>query len=484
QGSIDSAKYYLDIYRKNLKNSNYTGHLDVDKYADVFQLLADISLREHDFNEALRLSKKSLRLQSHEWTRREVGKNYADRIRALNSITTVYIRTKNYRKAKKVNDRATYMLEKYAVGNELLKVDSYLNKSFLAYYNNDVANSKVLLSRSMKLQVGFVKSTMTFLSEYEKENIYQQFKANSDRILSQVYTMHSDGYVGSNDPFLEDILNYVINTKAIILSETNKIIEGASGSGQDSLSELLSNWRQLKQQWNYLASASKRNGQKRYEKADEKRGEINQRIIQIEKELSTKLKTKPTVSWKTVRDHLVAGEVAIEMIKVNRGDSSVFMIMKVGPESKLPEINFLGQNVSLERYVKSYFNAIKYDFEDTLMYPVIWKPLKLESDIKKIYLSPSGIFHLVNFNTIKRSDGSFLTDKHTIVNITNIANLARDKPTEPNFSSALLVGISDFHSHGYLDQYNVADLPGVEREIMQIDSLLKGEGINTISILN
>lgn len=475
-GSLDSAKYYLNIYKDNLRNSNYTSHLDVDRYADVFQILADISLDENNLKKALQLSKKSFRLQRHVWTKKEAGKNYADNIKALNTITSIHIKMKEYTKAQKTNKRALEMLDKYIEGNQLLRIDTYLNQAFLEYRDQHVLATKKIITNVMSLQIEFVRKTMTYLSEYEKENIYPQFKINSDRILSQVYSLFDNEDIKKNDPLLIDVLNYIINTKAIILSETNKVINDTS----DSLQFQLSNWKQLKHQWYYLTSVSKKRNR-------QKINEIHKEIVQIEKKLSNKLEPRQDVDWKSIQKKLGDDEIALEMIQIATSDTTdSFMVFKVTNDSGFPEVKQLKGDMSLDKYLRYYTNAIKHNIEDTITYKFAWQPIEISSKFKKIYISPSGIFHSMNFNTLKTPKGDFLVDRHKIVNVTNIARLINIDSEKQKFESAILMGISNFKKWRALgsSMYNFPDLPGVETEIYQIDSLLKKKKIITTSVLN
>lgn len=478
-GLTDSAKYYLNTYKDNLKNSNYTGHLDVDKYADVFQVLADISIDENNFEGALRLSKKSLRLQSHIWTKKEAGKNYADRIRALNSMTYIYSKIGKYGKAKKTSEKVEGMLEGVR-GNKLLRVDAYLNRSLLEYKEGNITISKELLIGAMQFQIEFVRNTMIYLSEYEKENIYTQFKTNSNRILSLVYSMSNSKHIQGDDLLLIETLNYIINTKAIILSETNKIRINAASSSVDSISMSLRRWKQLKQQWHYLTSVAKK-------RSRDKVIEIHKEIVTVEKELSKKFDTKPIINWESIQTEMGENEMAIEMAKISITDTTdSFMIFKVTSDAKTPQIIHLSSDMSVKRSIEYYANAIKYDVEDTLTYTNVWRPLQIPKRIEKVYLSASGDFHLINFNTLKTPEGEFLINRHNIVNVTNIASLTKVDLIAKKLESAVLMGVSDFsewRGSKYYTDY-LSDLPGVESEIYQIDSLLRRNGIVTSVGLN
>ena len=74
-----------------------------------------------------------------------------------------------------------------------------------------------------------------------------------------------------------------------------------------------------------------------------------------------------------------------------------------------------------KKYYSQYKNNIKNKLDDKSSYDHFWKPIaeKLR-DIKKIYFSPDGIYHLVNLATLKNpATGKFLLDEIEILYTTS-----------------------------------------------------------------
>lgn len=475
---IDSAKHYLNTYTKNLRNSNYTGHLDVDKYADAYQTLAEIALNEGDLVTARKFANKSSRLQRHEWTRKEIGKNYPDRVTALNTLTTINLQAGKQKRAKKTDRRATYLVEKHLQGQDLLQARVYLNKALLAFENAEIENVKIHLKKVMDLKVHFVKTTYAYLSEYEKENSYPEFKQNNDEVLSLAFQVLSQSNLSTQDPFGTDVLNFIINTKAVILSESNKLISQID-TATSSLAEQLITWKDLKKQWYYLSSASKK-------KSKEKASEVQLQIVELEKSLSSQLGIEPATDWKSIASNLKTTDVAIELINIpNTGSTISFLAFKIRKDLNTPEVVVLNSPMPSEKFISYYKNTIKYDQEDTLTHSLFWEPLKINPAIKKIYLSPSSVLHQMNFNAVENPDGTFLSDHYSIINISNASNLVRvGNPTSP-FSSAALIGISDFSLQPQqVNAIELVELPGVLDEVQKIDSILIADNIRSTRLLN
>ncbi|MEM9681594.1 MAG: CHAT domain-containing protein [Bacteroidota bacterium] len=179
--------------------------------------------------------------------------------------------------------------------------------------------------------------------------------------------------------------------------------------------------------------------------------------------------------------------MAVEMVQVPRSDAtSAFMIFKIMNNSRIPEVTKLELEKGADKHIEYYFNAIKFGLPDTLSYSLIWKPMNISNDIKKVFLSSSGILHLMNFNLLRTSQGSYLADNQSIVNITNTGNIVNALKQKSAFQSAVLVGVSDFEAwrNDNSNFNSVQNLPGVAKEVYQLDSLLKNEGVATTSILN
>lgn len=478
QEQTDSAKHYLSTYTKNLRNSNYTGHLDVDKYADAYQSMAEIALDEGDLKTARKYANKSSRLQRHEWTRKEVGKNFPDRVIALNTLTSIYLQGGKYKMAEKMDRKATYLLEKHLQGQDLLQTRVYLNKALLAYQNNEIEEVKAHLQKVMQLKVRFVKTTYAYLSEYEKENSYTDFKKSNDEVLKLAFRILNQPDQREVGSFAADVFNFIINTKAVILSESNKLISNA-GDSTGLLSEQLITWKDLKRQWYYLNAVSKK-------RSKEKASEVQLQIVELEKSLSSQLGIEPANDWKSIAKKLNANEMAIEFARVDFADSSAtFLAFKIKKNSKAPEVVVLNSPISEEKFISYYNNAIKYDQEDTVTYSLFWNPLNIGADIKKVYLSPSGAFHKVNFNTLKNPNQTFLSDDYSLINISNTGNLAGVEESATVFSSAAVIGISDFSAYSANPEaVSLENLPGVLFEVQQVDSILNSSQIKTLTLLN
>lgn len=457
QNKLDSASFYLNSYAKNLRNSNYTNYLDIDKYADVYQILADVSLKQNELKEATKFARKSLRLQRHIWTKRQVGKNYPDQIRALNTLTKISFELNEYKRAERFNKIAIRIFENHGEKQEFLQAKIYLNRSKIEYeLGNDTATID-LLQRVMKLQLKYVNTTFVFLSEYEKENVYDDFNSTNKQI-TQLAAKILIRQNTREHSFTKDVMNFVINSKALILNESNKLIANASNK-ESLLNQRLIKWKELKNQWLFLSTSSKRSNRKRSE-------EILEEVVQFEKSLINDLNVSDQVDWESIASELIKDELAIEMVDINLSDSlTSFLILSVSNQFSFPEWKVCHLPLSRDKYINYYKNAMKYGIQDTLTH----KLLSFPESTSKVFISPASVLHQINFNAIQNPLNQFLVDNYEIVNLSNTRTLAKRVKSEPKLEKAVLIGLSDFSS---IEEATYSDLPGVKVEINEIQTLM------------
>ena len=200
--------------------------------------------------------------------------------------------------------------------------------------------------------------------------------------------------------------------------------------------------------------------------------------------------------WEQVRDELKEGEVAIEMVRFNwcdqamYSDSSLYAAYIVRPESHHPEVIYLKESpAKLEgKYYKYYKNLIENRIKDKKSYNRYWGDLKdALKGVKKVYISPDGIYHTVNLPTLynEQSD-KYLLDEIEIQVLTSTADLLLTSK-ESDLKDAIFIGrpaynVKNFktntsdnlHEGGtraalseFLDD-GISDLPGTQEEVLEL----------------
>ncbi len=347
------------------------------------------------------------------------------------------------------------------------------------------------------------------MSEYEKEQFYNTLKSDFNLFNAYALQLKADQAA----PMYEAMLNNTINTKALLLNESNKIKNGILKGGDQELIAKLHQWEQAKAQLSafYFDKDA-------IQKIDslEKEVEALEKDINGQSHLFTS-KENPR-DWKQVRSALQKGEAAIEIIRVNRAqtgnrklygknsglsDSVNYLALIIKPDSETPDHVLLTEGNLMEgRYLSYYRNAIFARDQDLSSYDIYWRKLKQHlTAVSRVYLSPDGVYNQLNLNTLKNpASEKFLLDEMELIYVTNTADLLRREERAVLDADAVLVGrpAYDFSNPvaesasvvPYGTRYVMSeelttfkeqefmDLPGTEEEIDQIASTLRARDIN------
>jgi len=197
------------------------------------------------------------------------------------------------------------------------------------------------------------------------------------------------------------------------------------------------------------------------------------------------------VTWQDIQRKLKPGEAAVELIRFF--DGLIYAALIVTPQTKQhPEIALIKSTKTrhLEKEFRSYHkNSIRLSFTDTLSYNQFWKPVydtlkKYSGKVKKVYLSPDGVFNEINLNTLQNPvSKKYVLDETEIHLITNTRELLNS--SERKFKgkgSAVLIGRPDYGEASVTDESNrvsFTDLKGTETEVREIASLLTSRSWKT-----
>jgi CHAT domain-containing protein/tetratricopeptide (TPR) repeat protein len=487
QNQFDSARHYLSSYQKQIRNSNYTGFLDIDKYADTYQILSEIGLKLGNWTTAKRFAKKSARLQRHPWTKKQSGKNYLNRVRALNTLSVTFRLNGQITKAGRYNKKALSIYGKKYDDEHNILIPVYINKAHLAVLGGNIDTARTYLKKSIVLQMKFVRNNFSHLTEYEKENYSARLRENFNEISGFVVRLLLENKIDARDALWTEILNYTLNTKSLILSESNRLIEDLRMSEDTETNKLFSMWRNLKNEFAWLSGNFKK-------RSKEQAGAVLKELVEIEKILlQNDSSAVGGYSWTSVRSSLKTGEAAIEFTRIGKGtlsrDSSIFYVaFIIKSDSDRPEVVIYKEREQLEqRYIRYYFNSIAHRLEDTISYNVYWHPLvKSLEGVRTVYFSADGVFHLINPETLRDvRNNQFLMDDISIINVTSTRELVNSEKRSLSISSAALFGSPDFSNYTQDELQrigfhgNVSPLPGTREEVVEINALLSKRNVSS-----
>ena len=302
--------------------------------------------------------------------------------------------------------------------------------------------------------------------------------------------------------------NNLLFTKSISLQGTKKRKEAFLKSNDPAVISLYENWLDKKQQLIRLyfkaSESAAQPGQEKPQQDDLKA--LQDEVTSMENELTSRardfnklLKITPP-DWKDVKSKLKEGEFAIEITRfqwkdqVYYSDTSYYAAYIITPGSASPDVVYLPDApADLEdRFYKQYKNSIRLKVDDKESYNHYWKPIAARLEAlnggkppAKVYLSPDGIFHLINISTLKNpATGKYVLDEILVQPATSTSDIAYAGTKESNLA-AVLIGRPSYKlssgtgsgeleagtTRGFVNSFkenNIPDLPGTESEIMSI----------------
>ncbi len=481
----DSAKYYIEEYLFNIRNSNYTGHLEINRYADGFQILSEMALDAGNLEEAKKYARNAKRLQKHSWTKREEGKNTVKRVRAMNTLSEVLYLMGRVQRAQEWNDRAFKLYLKnirvdLPVLNEVL-----VQRSHLHLFHEDIEGIKGLIRQAAEKEINYISRNFSLLSEYEKENFQVRHRKLFNKMNKVMIEAWSRDLIGNNDPFWVEVLDYNTRTKGLILNESTRLYQKEELFA-DSLHSQYEAWKFLKNQFAFMVSS------KKYKNEFEAIQNIESEIIKLERVLLTALPVSSVDSLdiEDILKDLKPRDKIIELLRVDtssptknrsgewkKQEDAVYLVFHLD-NGGFNNISLVENGLELEnRYINYYNNSIKYRLTDTLSYDAFWKSLNVEEENwGKIYFSPDGIYNLMNPDNLWDTENEkYLFEKINLINLTSIRRLNEVKTTgNPLELKACLVGNPDFdHYEGIKPE----PLPETAIEVTEIEVMLnRNEG--------
>ena len=299
--------------------------------------------------------------------------------------------------------------------------------------------------------------------------------------------------------------NNLLFVKSISLQGTRKRKEAFIRNSDPSVVRLYEQWLDKKQQLIrlYIRSSEPSTvpGSPESKPAGQQLDSLQAEVSSMENELASRsgdykkmLQILPP-RWTDIRDRLKEGEAAVEFIRfqwrdqVYYTDTAYYAAYIIRRESPYPEVVYLPDDAREldDVFYKTYKNNIRVRREDETSYNHYWKPVQDQlKGIRKVYVSPDGIYHLINISTLKNPvTGKYVLDETEILSTTSTGDLALSRPATEAGATAVLIGRPSYKIEGafrsarpedegtrsFIGSFRnkeIADLPGTEEEVLSI----------------
>jgi CHAT domain-containing protein len=449
------------------------------QYAEILKNVAVLYISERKFDVAF----NSLTVAESIWRAKTGSKNNINLASIYTLTGDVYYQLKNYAKAEEFYNRSKDLYEKFFSSKHPEYVKSLSKLSKVYYMQKDFKRSKRMIEESLANYENFIKLYFPALSEREKAKYWNTIKGDFEFYNTLAFSNLEDFR-----DLTGKVYNYQLLTKALLLSSSIKIRERILGSTDEDLKNQYNNWIQKKELLTLALSMST----EQLTENNINTETLQQDVERLEKDLSQKSEIfgqsfeNKRITYDDVRKSLKPNEVAMEMVRYRHfnhtfTDSVIYAALYLKAENNKPKVIMLKDGHKMEtRYFKFYRNAITGQLPDNVSYNVYWKPINDElGTVATIYLSADGIYNQLNLESIPTPDGRYIIDNSNIVLVSNTKDIYLKKlktGTSLREKTASMFGNPKFYLASADASQSISALPGTEKEVNQLQFLLKEKG--------
>ncbi|OJJ16179.1 hypothetical protein BKI52_36045 [marine bacterium AO1-C] len=467
------------IYQKAIKRKQRQwkqGHPD---YAYMLNNLAALYVEMGKTDQVEELLNKSRKIYE-----RKFGKQHPGYASATSNLGNFYRSQKKFDQAAPLLKEALVVRESILSNQHPAYAKSQEDLAILNWQMGKVKDATVLYREVLKRSETYIQKYFPAMSEAEKEKYWNKLRPTYLRF----YAFVADNYT-KNPKLLNDMFNYHIATKAILLSDANKIRRRILQSGDKQLIEDYQYWLDVKEILAKLYTYSKDDLIEQginLDSLEQAANKMERNLSSRSKEFSGGLDDKP-IRFANIANALGANEASVEFVHLYKfdgrfTDTVYYAALVVTPKATQPKMVLLKDGNKLEtRYLKYYRNTIKAKRKDRYSYKQFWSKIDpLVTGKSTIYVSPDGVYNQINLNTLQKPDGKFLVDEKSFVLLTNSKDLIalKGRKRSTGAKNAVLVGFPDYGGTG-----KIPALPGTKKEVITIESLLKRSGFSTEKLM-
>lgn len=480
----------------------------------LYQLQKDYERAEAIYNEAIEIKKKRLGTKHPDYAvllrnkaalYQEMGK-YEQVEELLKEAVSIYqnkFSLEHPTTAKAIYDLGVFYQSQNRINEAITSLEQALSiqTKTLDKHNPDIAETLENIAIANWQNKTYIKATENYIKSLD-EYIYQintYFSAMNDNEKSIFWGQIQPKFIrfynyaleiyDSNPEIAENVYNYHISTKALLLNSSRKVKDQILKSGDEDLILKYKTWQDLK---GYIAQL--------YTYSEDELAEenINLDSLVLETEYLEKELYKTSnifkeasddnkITYKIINQRLSESEIALEVVRINNykylvEDTTIQYIGLILKQNSKPDlVVFENGNMMENQYSSEYQKAVHSGKSMGKFFDYYWKPLHEKTEtIETIYASIDGIYNQVNINTILLPDGKYILDEKNVLYVSNTKDVISLKQKEQQNKklenkSAFLVGFPDYQLDLPDEYAYVAPLPGTKVEIDNIKNLLEAK---------
>jgi CHAT domain-containing protein/tetratricopeptide (TPR) repeat protein len=348
--------------------------------------------------------------------------------------------------------------------------------------------SEEYFRKAAEILIGQIATNFPVMTEEERELFYQEISEDIAR-----YNFVATSLLYKRPELVKTIFDFQIKTKAILFNSSTKVNQKLEAS-DPKLREQYREWQKEKRMLTNFYMM----GTQELERNNINIADYERVVANLEKQLVLGLSEFGALlpadneNWQSVQRKVKPDEAIVEIIRIKElkiikeADQTIYgftdntrylAIIFSSNNPSGPTYAILGNDYHPEdSWYARYRNSFLYDIEDKESFKVLWKPIHDKiGEVKRVRVSPDGIFYKMNPNSFQLPSGDFLIDRYFVSYITSCKDLFRE-PTKEVRRRAYLFGNPLFVSAGNGQSVGLQPLPGAESEIKSIGDLLTVDG--------
>jgi hypothetical protein len=336
-----------------------------------------------------------------------------------------------------------------------------------------------LLSITTDGYLHYVNEYFPALTERQKSKFWALMKNDFDYFNALALNNYKE-----NSKLIDKMYNDVLTTKSLLLNSSIQLRKKVMNSGNPELLAKFDLWLSKKNELILYTGKTKEELVELGVNKEELLSEVNQ----LEKYLGKNADYLhfSSVTWQDIKSKLKKGEYAIEIVRVvevtgkTKGNVNyVALIIDSDRKQQHPTLVRLSDGEKMESTFFSYYrNSFKFKFVGVKTYERYWEPIAqhLEKG-SKVYLSPEGVYMLMNIEALEISDKEAVMDNNEIVlvgNTRDILGIDEKEKVKWSSSKALLIGGPEFYQD--IKGTEVKPLDGAKEEVDLLSQKLNAKG--------
>ncbi|HEX8060236.1 MAG TPA: CHAT domain-containing protein, partial [Cyclobacteriaceae bacterium] len=468
---LDSAELFVHNKFKKLSKDFDVGNKELLQFELAFKNICELKVLQHDVDGLHYYLTKWLSIQSKKSGDPDAIKE--DRYRELTmpqllALSKYFTLKGNFDKALKVLSQNTSQSSDPA--QQLDHLRSYAQ---VFYAKDEVDSSVNYLRKILVIHEDQVRRLFPTFTESERENYVNSINDDFDVFLSVV-----SGNDAIADKYLTEVFNFQLFRKGLLLNTSRQMAKITSRLNTPEAIDIMRKISALKDSISVVTLHSSRYDNNTYRQRDlaqlnEQKENYERQIIKIALQGSNGI--VDDIKLDKVAASLPTGSSLLELIRFTKWDKSKLNVLEKKRTSYLglivsnnntPHMVLINDGNILEnRYIKSYGNYVQTKLQDPISYNIFWRPFAEKlAGVKTVYVSPDGVYNLVNINTLQdQRTNKFVLDETLIINVTTGKDLVSNGPQSQITNEALLIGYPAYSS----EQQAVAKEGGTRGDFLQ-----------------